>query len=145
MRVRDKAEIEVIQEVALRNAIAKFRAMSKKAAIPEVGIFWVDGVGVIYAESISLREADDYGEFRIYLGNHYDSWDKAVRANPQWQGLEYEDVPRGRVLYRKDPKKPEFIVYLPKQILKFKNKVVSRFNLPSGHTIFDTTDDHYRM
>ena len=143
--MKDRQEIKMLEEVALRNAIAMFRAASKKDAIPELGIFWIDDSGTMFAESVSLRDAEDYGEFRIFEGSHVDSWDKAVRANPKWRGKEYEEVPRGRVVYRRDPKKPEFIVYLPKRIGKYKNKVVARFNLPSGHVRFDTSDEHYRM
>ena len=145
--MKDKEEIKMLEEVALRNAISMFRAASKgkKAAIPELGIFWIDDSGTMFAESISLRDAEDYGEFKIFGGNHYDLWSRAVRENPQWQGLEYEDVPRGRVVYKKDPKKPMFVVYLPTRIVKYKNKIIDRFNLPSGHVRFDTSDEHYRM
>ena len=95
----DKQELKMLEEVALRNAISIFRRRSKKAATPEVGIFWIDGTGTMFAESVSLREAVDYGEFKIFDGSHIDLWDKAVSANPQWRGLEYEEVPRGRVVY----------------------------------------------
>ena len=143
--MRDKAETAMLEEIALRNAIAKFRAASKKASIPELGIFWIDDSGTMFAESVSLRDAEDYGDFKIFGGDHFNLWDKAVRAVPQWEGMEYEEVPRGRVVYKKDPKKPEFVVYLPKRILRYKNKVVGRFNLPTGHIRFDTSDEHYRM
>ena len=143
--MRDKAEIQMLEEIALRNAIAKFRAASKKASIPELGIFWIDDSGTMFAESVSLRDAEDYGDFKIFGGDHFNLWDKAVRAVPQWEGMEYEEIPRGRVVYKKDPHKPEFIVYLPKRILRYKNKVVGRFNLPTGHIRFDTSDEHYRM
>ena len=144
--MKDRREIAMLEEIALRNAIAKFRAASKKkGAIPEVGIFWIDDSGTMFAEGVSLRDAEDYGGFKVYGGDHYNSWAKAVRAVPKWQGMEYEEVPRGRVVYKKDPKKPEFIVYLPKRIAKHKGKVVDRFNLPAGHVRFDMSDEHYRM
>lgn len=141
----DKAEKEMLEEMALRNAIARFRHLSKKGAIPEVGLFWIDDKGTLFAQTVSLREAVDYGEFRIFEGSHYEVWKQAIRANPKWEGREYEEVPRGRVVYRRDPKKPEFIVYLSKRILKFKGKVIDRFNLPAGHTRIDTSDEHYRL
>lgn len=145
-----KAELKMIEEVALRNAIAMFRSLnakakSKKASIPEVGIFWIDDRGNMFAESVSLRDAEDYGEFKIFEGSHFESWDKAVRANPSWRGLEYEEIPRGRVVYHKDPKKNEFIVYMPRKSSKHKGKVVARFSLPAGHVRFDFSDDHYQM
>lgn len=145
--MRDKQEVKMLEEVALRNAIAKFRAASKnkKAAIPELGIFWIDDSGTMFAEGVPLNAAEDYGDFKIFGGNHYDLWDKATRANPKWKGKEYEEVPRGRVVYKKDIKKPEFIIYLPKKIAKFKNKVIGKFNLPSGYVKVDTSDEHYQM
>jgi hypothetical protein len=142
----DKQEQKMLDEVALRNAIIKFQRLNKKNAIPEVGIFWIDGsTGKMFAEGISLREASDYGECRIFEGSHHDLWDKAVKTNPKWRGLEYEDIARGRVVYRRDPKNPEFIVYMPKQLMKHKGKVISRFKLPQGHVRFDITDEHYRI
>jgi hypothetical protein len=143
--MRDVQEIKMLQEVALRNAIAMFRAKSKKAAIPELGVFWIDDSGTIFTEGVSLCDAEDYGDFKIFGGNHYDLWEKAIKANPKWSGKEYEEIPRGRVVYKKNLKKPEFIVYLPKKIMKHKNKVINRFNLPVSHTKFNTSDEHYMM
>src|ERR1039457_3060875 len=145
----EKAERRMLEEVALRNAVAMFRrvnaASKRRASIPEVGIFWIDDAGEMFTQSVSLRDAEDYGDFKIFGGTHYDLWSRAVRANPQWKDMEYEDVPRGRVVYRKDPKKPEFVIYMPKQIAKHKNKVMYEFNLPTGYVRFDFTDEHYRM
>lgn len=123
----------------------KTSSIGEKASIPKVGIFWIDKDGTMFAESVSLLKAVDYGEFRIFEGAHFELWNKAVRANPKWKGLEYEDVPRGRIVYRKDPKKPEFIIYISKRIVKYKNKVMGRFNLPISHIRIDTSDEHYRM
>lgn len=143
--MRDEAARKMLEEVALRNAIAKFCAASKgkTAAIPEVGVFWIADDGTMFHESVSLRDAEDYGDFKIFGGCHYDLWRKAVRANPQWRDKEYENVPRGRVVYRRHPKTPHFIVYLPKRLLKYRGKVVSTFHLPSAYVRFDTTDEHY--
>ena len=144
--MKTEQERKMVEEVALRNAIAKFRAASKKkAAIPELGIFWIDDSGTMYAESVSLRDAEDYGDFRIFGGSHFESWAKAVCANPKWRDLEYEAVPRGRVVYRRHPKKPKFIVYMPKKIGKYRRKVIRRFNLPSRYVLFDFSDEHYRI
>jgi hypothetical protein len=46
---------------------------------------------------------------------------------------------------RRDPKKPEFIIYLPERIEKFKDKVIERFDLPVAYVRVDTSDEHYRM
>jgi hypothetical protein len=146
----NNSEHKMLKEVALRNAIAMFRkknANSKnmKPAIPKVGIFWIDLDGRMYAEGVSLRGAEDYGEFKIYDRSHFDAWDTAVSKNTKWKGLEYEDVCRGRVVYKRHPKKPVFIVYMPKQLSKSRHKVLSWFGLPSSHVRFDYSDEHYRM
>jgi hypothetical protein len=144
--MKDRQEKEMLDEIAFRNAIAMFRAASgKKGAIPELGIFWIDDSGTMFSESISLRDAVDYGEFKIFDGSHFELWPNAVRANPKWRDREYEEIPRGRVVYKKDPKKPEFIVYLPRKLGKYKKKVIDRFNLPSRHVRFDMSDEHYRI
>ncbi len=142
-------EIKKPEEVALRHAIAMFRmkmaSAGEKGSIPKVGIFWIGDRGTMYVRTVSLLKAGDYGDFKIFDGSHFEIWEQAVRANPKWEGLEYEQVPRGRVVYRKDPKKPEFIVYMPRQIVKYKTKVISRFNLPSGYIRIDTSDEHYQV
>jgi hypothetical protein len=140
-----KQDQEMLQEVAFRNAMAKYRAMSKTATLPEVGIFWIDAAGTMFAESVSIKDAEGYDEFKIFGGSHYDLWRKAVHANPQWKELEYEEIPRGRVVWHNTPKDPEFVVYLPKELVRYQGQVTSKFNLPSGHVRFDTTDEHYRM
>ena len=144
--MKEEPETKMLEEIALRNEIAKFRAASKKkGAIPELGIFWIDDSGTMFAESISLRDAPDYGECKIFEGSHFELWSKAVRSNPKWRDKEYEEVPRGRVVYKKDLKKPGFIVYLPKRIRKYKSKVLGRFKLPSGYVRFDMSDEHYQI
>lgn len=142
----------LLREIHLRNMIAKFRDMNmeerKVAAIPEVGIFWVDlDTGKVYSESTSLRNSEEYGNFKIYGGSHYDSWGKVKTKNPKWKRVEYEDVPRGRVVYRQDPKKPQFIVFMARELndSKIKRAIKSRFNLPSSQTKFDYTDEHYEL
>ena len=116
-----------------------------KQTRPQVGIFWLDDTGAMYSESIPLRDAVDYGECRTFNGSHYDLWSRAVAANPQWQGLEYEEIPRGRVVCCKDARKKQFVVYLPPKILKHRNKIIATFHLPAASVRFDTSDLHYRM
>ena len=146
MDIREK---KMLEEVALRNADVQFRrenlVKTKVASTPEVGLFWCDVSGNMFSHAVPLPLAEEYGDFKILDKAHIDVWDNAVHSNPKWKGLEYEDIPRGRVVYMIDPKKPEFIVYLPKVLMKFKNKIMARFNLPVGHVRFDTSDEHYQM
>ena len=138
-----KIEKQMPQKVASKITLKRCRC--KAVPMPEVGIFWIDDSGTMHAESVSLKEAADYGECKIFEGSHYDLWNKAVSANPKWRGLEYEEIPRGRVVYRNIPKNPEFVVYLPQRIIKFRDKVLVRFKLPPDHVRFDTSDEHYQL
>ena len=143
------AEMKLLEEVALRKAVSRFRrinkASRKKAITPEVGIFWIDNSGEMFAAGVSVLEGEDYGDFKTFAGSHVGLWDAVIRANPKWRGLEYEEVPRGRVVYKRDPKKPEFIVYMPERIRKYQNKVISRFKLPLGYIRVDFSDEHYQL
>ena len=142
----------MLEEVHLRNMIAKYKDMNKaqgrKASIPYVGVFWVDLKSAeVYADKSSLKDAVNYGDFKIHSANHYETWRAVRRQNPAWAEMEYEDVPRGRVVYVKDPHKPKFIVYTAKQCKKknIMNAIVREFELPSGSYEFDFSDEHYEL
>ncbi len=148
--MRDRAaEKAMLEEISLRNRIAQFQDLNlrdlKVAAIPRVGIFWVGADGTVYSESTSLRDAVDYGDFRIHDGSHYDAWSRAVSSNPSWKGYEYEQISRGRVAYRRHPKKPRFIVYMPKELKRHESKIARAFFLPPGYIEYDYGDEHYEL
>jgi hypothetical protein len=69
----------------------------------------------------------------IYLANH-----------PELFGTEYQELPRGRVVY--SSKKRMFTVYADKACLtkKAKNKIIEYFNLPKEKTVF-RSDPHYQI
>jgi hypothetical protein len=113
---------------------------------PEVGIFWMSRDGrSFYKKAVSIRDAVSYGQCRTYEGSHYEEWDAAVRAIPQWAGMEYEEVPRGRVVLHMQPRRDRFIVYLPKALRRHETKISTEFRLPTGYIEFDYSDEHYRM
>ena len=144
-----KAEKKMIEDVYLKNVIARCADLNSKnkiAALPDLGIFWMSLDGKSFFKStVSIRNADKYGEFRIYDTPHYTEWNKAVRANPKWRGKEYEEIPRGRVVLHVVPNDNTFIVYMPKQLKKHENKVLREFRLPRSMTEFDYSDIHYRI
>lgn len=140
---------EMLTEVFLRNKIAMYRDLNREeykiAAVPRVGIFWYDiSQGKIFSRSSSLRDAEDFAGNKIHRDTHYETWRSVQRENPKWKGMEYEDVPRGRVVYEADPKKPMFVVYLPKELSRVKSKIQRHFNIPSGHVRFEQ-DEHYEL
>ena len=140
----------MLAEVHLRNKIALYRDLNAKrygvAATPEVGIFWMGRSGkALHKKSVSLREAGSYGEFKTYDGSHHLEWAAATCAFPQWQGMEYEDLPRGRVVYFTSPGENRFIVYIPRVLRRHESKILTAFMLPPGHTQFDYANEHYRV
>ena len=98
----------------------------------------------MHSESTSLRDAVDYGAFKIYDRSHYEVWEAVVCANPSWAALEYDQVPRGRVLFRPALKCPEFIVYLPVELTEHESLIRAEFKL-NGKVSFDYSDEHYRI
>ena len=149
MRDRQK-EQAMLSEVYLRNLIAKYRDLNEREygeiVTPEVGVFWMSCDGQqFFKQAVSIRDAVFYDQFRTYEGSHYEEWDAAVRATPPWTGLEYEEVPRGRVVHLTLPGKSRFIVYLPKVLRRHEQKIRRAFTLPPEHTVFDYSDEHYKL
>ena len=115
-----------------------------------VGIFWVDTenkeITLIHADPVKSVERDRGTEFINGPHAHFAVWDllKAKDLLPEkWRDLEYQIVPRGRVLY--DCKNRKFKVYGRKKLAKlkwFRNAVLSYFNLPADQTGF-YSDPHY--
>jgi len=140
----------LLAEIYLRNLIAKYRDLNLNvygtATTPEVGIFWMDRSGEpLCRKSVSLREAVPYGEFLIYDGHHYQDWAGVVATNPQWDGMEYEEVPRGRVVHLSSPGRSRFIVYMPKELRRHEKRIQKEFMLPPTCSEFDYSDEHYRI
>jgi hypothetical protein len=93
-----------------------------------------------------LQDADTYEGCTDYAGSHYDEWQRAIKVHPEWAGLEYEEVPRGRVVMRvAAPGAHEYIVYLPPALKKFEKRIARAFNLPLGSTRYDYSDEHYAI
>jgi hypothetical protein len=106
-----------------------------------VGIFWVfEGKLLAYtcapAEGIQ-NEWSINGQH-----DHVDYWPTFQRQHPNLRNVEYEDVPRGRVLFLK--KTSTFCVYMDKRLHKpaIKKLILAGFNLPPKLTKF-LTDPHY--
>jgi hypothetical protein len=146
-----KKYTELTREVHIRNMVAKFRDMSKTASIPEVGIFWIDdenNAKTIWERKIPLNEAETWDGNKIYPGDHYTEWKEVKKLNPKWKYLEYEEVPRGRIVFFANPERNMFRVYLPgkyKKNKKIQEIIKNVFNLPEGHVEFNFNDLHYQI
>jgi hypothetical protein len=108
----------------------------------EVGIFWIYKKTLIQ-ESVPISEGEDSGDYVNGPVGHYMVWRHVQEAIPELRAYEYDQVPRGRVLYSKADKR--FYVYGPKEFLKsasHKRTVLSGFNIPDSQAVF-RSDEHY--
>jgi hypothetical protein len=110
---------------------------------PQVGIFWLVG-GKLVIDSVPLSEAEPYGDHMTYPRSHLEVWTKFQQKGTVPSDIEYEEAPRGRVIY--NAKTGRFSFLADKCILRDKimlTKIMSELNLPNKKT--DGGDDsHYR-
>jgi hypothetical protein len=138
-------------EMYLRNQISRFRDINLtargEAVTPYVGIFWMDLEQTkVYSDKTPLDEAEDYGKCRIHRQCHYDTWKNIVLLNPKWKGMEYEDIPRGRVVFERNVRKSRFWIYLCpacSRRSRIKKEIINEFKLPEGFYEFRYDDEHY--
>ena len=101
---------------------------------PQVGIiFFFDNK--LWIESTSLEKAGNYGECKIHDGNHIDYWDRLISEGLVPQDEEYQNVPRGRVVYNTSTQR--YRLMLDRCILRRKNVVAAikrQMGLPSTET-----------
>jgi len=110
---------------------------------PKVGIFWLANGKLIF-DATPISGAEAYGECMGHAKSHVEYWSELQRSGNVSANTEYEDPPRGRVVFNVRTRK--YIVYADKCIRK-KPKVVRKilrdFALPEDGTGL-TGDEHYR-
>jgi hypothetical protein len=109
---------------------------------PNVGIFWLVG-GKLLFDTTPLSRAEDYGDFKIHPGNHISVWERFIMAKTVPAEMEYEEAPRGRVLY--DVKNRQFKLLADRCILRRKEvltRIRKEMQLPENTS--ESTDSHYR-
>ena len=120
-----------------------------------LGIYWVlrapTGSLRLLAHACSLANAEEYGDCLTCPDAHIDVWS-------QWQcgkvpekdllyfihDFEYEDWPRGRVVYDRPAKR--FVAYIDPQLVRYpamREAIIYRFGLSESCWII-RTDLHYR-
>lgn len=108
-----------------------------------VGIFWFvmrGGRPELASCKTPWQEAEDYGDFKTEPMAHYEFW-PTLQRKLKVIG-EYEDWPRGRVVY--NVKDDRFTVYIDRQLagVPFKAHLLAHFALPADKTTF-AFDAHY--
>ncbi|MCL1824805.1 MAG: hypothetical protein FWG26_02505 [Betaproteobacteria bacterium] len=122
-----------------------------------VGIFWgipeSRNTWILLIDSTSLEEADPYGDFLTHPRGHYEVWEqwKERHAVPSAGKSvlhtidchEYEDFPRGRIVY--EVKSKRFIVYADQRLQQksIVAEIANKFGLPAGAFVV-RSDLHYR-
>jgi hypothetical protein len=110
---------------------------------PKVGIFWLVKGRLVF-DTTSLADAESYGYCKGHAQGHIDSWKQLQNAGMVSNGAEYEEFPRGRVVY--NVKREKFTLLADRCILKkasLLKKIMNELELPVGKTECDT-DPHYR-
>ena len=111
----------------------------------EVGIFWFITPTDILQDSVPCTEGYDDGEFINGPSAHYVYWESLKVHVPNLRGLEYDKVPRGRVIYSK--REQLFLVYGSKAMISNQNMrmlILRDFNL-DGREVKFLDDSHYEM
>ena len=117
------------------------KVLTRQKQEPSVGIFWW-WQGRLLAETVVLSQGEEFRGVVNGLQDHVQAWPQFQKQFPVLADMDYIEVPRGRVLYRRRTRK--FVVYLDPSLAKpeIKAAIVSRFKLPARQTKFDF-DPHY--
>jgi hypothetical protein len=134
-----KEEQQLLEEICAKAQ----RRRAAKADVPQVGIVFVYK-GKVFIDGTPVTEAESLGgQFKIHDRDHYKYWEQLRGMGAVPADVEYDEVPRGRVVY--DTKSRKYTLFLDRCILKNKkllSRIMAQMSLP-----FETetsTDDHYR-
>ena len=113
---------------------------------PMVGIFWLLN-GRLILDASPLSEAEPYGDCLTHRKSHINFWGEQQRAGALPREIEYEEPPRGRVVFNQTSQR--FALYADRCILKKKsvvNQVMKAMCLPASKTDVSTDGigGHYK-
>jgi len=120
---------EFMAEIQRRNEQSAAQR-ARLAGSPEVGIFWDVNGGLILGAF--LEEAETRGRFVQHPVSHEREWIMLQRVLPALKDMEYDDPPRGRVVYDKVTRR--FRLYADACILRNNDlmaKIRRQLNLPA--------------
>ena len=108
----------------------------------KLGIFWLFENRLIF-HCTPLDSAERYGDCLTSPVSHIDHWTELQRRRDVPREVEYEEHPRGRVVFNVNNQ--EFTVYADRCILQRRDavsKIIAEAGLPEDVKI--ATDEHYR-
>jgi len=109
-----------------------------------LGVFWIYKKQ-IYFKYIKVDEVKEIDGFVDSDFSHYQVWDEISSQNKDFYLYEYEDIPRGRVVY--DIVNTQYIVYSNDEIItsdEAKRLITEAFNLNTVKVLFQY-DAHYKI
>ena len=107
-----------------------------------IGLFWIIN-GNIDGYREPLKNGEKYGNTIQPRYDHFNYFEKIQEKYKKLKNLEYDDIPRGRVIF--DTRKNKFVILSSKKVLNDKNlvkKVCEFFNL-SKDNVKLRWDEHY--
>jgi hypothetical protein len=154
--VRLKPLARFCSDSSLEGSLNEQDSSIKVGETGQVGIFWglpsVAPEFDVVADALPLRDAEPYGDFLTHPRGHYEVWERWRRAGPaglKAQGLpsaiawkEYDEVPRGRIVYERPS--GSFILYADRllQTPSVLSLILVRFGLTAAKTRV-RSDQHY--
>ena len=121
---------------------ARLPTSERRRKEPQVGIFWVVK-GNLLIDGTPLSQAEPYGDHLTHARGHAEVWEQFQQKGLVFPEMEYEEVPRGRVMYHTKTKR--FLLLADRCILRDKvivSKIMSELKLSRGTET--GTDEHYR-
>jgi hypothetical protein len=109
---------------------------------PRLGIFWLVG-GKLVLASTPLDDCELYGEVLNEPRSHVDYWVQLQANETVPRDMEYEEAPRGRIVY--NVKTKQFTLMADRCILArhdMVKRLLSELHLPKSTKL--DTDYHYR-
>ena len=110
-------------------------------AAPKVALFF-DYEGKVLQASTPVKDADETVGWKNHDMSHSDYWDLYKIINRKFKDIEYEKIPRGRVVYNVDADR--FTLYIDKCLNKpdILSQLMGAFSLPRAKTKVGF-DEHY--
>jgi len=135
-----------MQPFRRRWQVSVMNDLSKKepsdAVNAQVGIFWLVGKRLVLAGT-PLAEAEPYGEYKNFPTSHVKHWAKLQRDGRVSPEVEYDEPPRGRVVY--NTKTQQFTLMADRCIIgneRLIGRIKNELHLPQNTEV--VTDSHYR-